>query len=261
MRGAAGACVFRCAGHLAKVVDRGGDAIVAMIVVESRQCGHVAAPPQKRPATGRGGSNPQCLESAKVLFLGVNLGNVGSPHDFCPGVVSECQAVRSSKAGFADVNDVLAEIDHRMVVAVGTLDRADADVIVRDMVWPACCTRPRQDPLTCRELVRKRKAASKAPTPPHRPSSKRSASLLCSSSPFSFVGERSLGLVCKRRWIVSAAPGIGGRCGQGLQAGSKCVRCPLAARSAFEPCPHPEALRLPRPDNQGTSSPPFVPGV
>ena len=35
---------------------------------------------------------------------------------------------------------VLVEIDYRMVVAVGTLDRADADVIVRDMVWPACGT-------------------------------------------------------------------------------------------------------------------------
>jgi hypothetical protein len=96
----------------------------------------LAVPPQKRAATGRGGSNSRCLESAKVLFFGVNIGNVRSAHDFTPRVVSECQTVRSPKAGFADVNDVLVEIDDRMVVAVGTLDRADADVIVRDMVWP-----------------------------------------------------------------------------------------------------------------------------
>jgi hypothetical protein len=134
LRGAAGSRVFRCAGHLAEVIDRRGDAIVAVILIESRKGRHLAVPPQIRPATGRSGWNAKRLETAKVFILGVNLGNVGPTHNLSQEVVSVSQAVRSPQTRFAYVNDLLIEIDHRMVVAVGTLDRAHADAVVRDMV-------------------------------------------------------------------------------------------------------------------------------
>ena len=95
--GATGGRILRRTGHLAEVVDGSGDAIVAVTGVERRECADFPVPPYIWPATGGGRRDAKRLETAKVLILRVNLGNVGSANDFSREVVAVCQAIRSSE--------------------------------------------------------------------------------------------------------------------------------------------------------------------